>query len=243
RLKMGSSNALKNPKNDVKDQKRARSVDSRSSASSRSRSRSSSRSSSSSSSSSRSSSSRSVSSHSSRSSRSSKRSNYRRRFRSTSPKRSGSRKAPPTPPRPTRLYIGRLTRNVTENHINEIFSSFGKVLSVEMPTDRVHHHLNRGFAYVEYENENDAAKAVKLMDGGQIDGQEISASKIDLQKARGVPPPRRSTSSRRPLSPVRRRRSPPPRRSPRRRFTRSRSRSPIKDRRRRSSGFSSSSSR
>lgn len=105
--------------------------------------------------------------------------------------------------------------------------------------DRVQQHLNRGFAYVEYENSDDAEKAVKYMDGGQIDGQEVSASKIDLQKARGsgpIPPPRRSGPGwRQPNSPPRRRRTPPPRR-------RSRSRTPPRDRRRRDSHSSSRSS-
>ena len=55
--------------------------------------------------------------------------------------------------------------------------------------DRVHPHLHRGFAYVEFDNSDDAEKAVKYMDGGQIDGQEISASKVDLHKGRGLPPP------------------------------------------------------
>jgi len=84
-----------------------------------------------------------------------------------------------------------------------------------MPMDRVHQHLNRGFAYVEYDSFEDAEKAVKYMDGGQIDGQEISASKVDLQKARGPgggppppPPPRRAGGpvGWRHTSPIRRRR-------------------------------------
>lgn len=191
-----------------------------------------------------------------------------------------------------RLYIGRLTRNVNKDHIHEIFGAFGKVLSVEMPMDRNHPHLSRGFAYVEFDTTEDAEKALKFMDGGQIDGQEISASKVDLQRGRGGPPPppqpRRGGGApgwRQHGSPIRRRRfviylflfhatylfnsglplrspprrspprrspprrSPPrrspPRRSPpaRRRVSRSRSRTPIRDRRRRDSRSSSGSSR
>ena len=144
---------------------------------------------------------------------------------------------------------------MNKEHVYEIFSAFGKISNVEMPIDRVHQHLNRGFAYVEYESSEDAEKAVKYMDGGQIDGQIISASKVDLQRARGPPPPppppppRRSGGPvwRQHGSPIRRRRfgSPPRRSPPRRRVSRSprsRSRSPIRDRRRRDSRSSSSAS-
>lgn len=215
--------------------------------SSRSRSRSSSCSRSSSSSSCSSSDSRSRSSSSS-----SKSSGYRRRRGGggsgggggDSPRRQRKRSLSP---KSSRLYIGRLTRNVNTDHLYEIFGNFGKVVSVDMPMDRVQHHLNRGFAYVEFENTEEAARAIKFMDGGQIDGHEVSVSKADYQKARGGPlPPRRGPpGSWRHNSPVRRRRSPPPpRRSPRRsRASPSRSRSPVRDRRRRSSGSSSNSSR
>lgn len=85
-------------------------------------------------------------------------------FRSTSPKR---RKRSPTP-KPCKIHIGRLTRNVTKEHVTEIFSIYGIVKSVEMPTDRTQTHLSRGFAYVEYEKAEDAESAMKHMDGGTI---------------------------------------------------------------------------
>ncbi|CAG00186.1 unnamed protein product [Tetraodon nigroviridis] len=76
-----------------------------------------------------------------------------------------------------------------------------------MPMDRLHPHLSRCSAYVEFESPEEAQKALKYMDGGQIDGQEITASAVLTQRVR--PPPRR-------LSPPRRMPPPPPmwRRSP-----------------------------
>ena len=131
-----------------------------------------------------------------------------------------------------------------------------------MPFDRIHPHLSRGFAYVEFEKAEDADKAIKYMDGGQVDGQEISATPVLIPKPRppfGGPPMRRGPP------PGNWRRSPPGRgrrggrfainsiklflkavvlrspmryRSPPRRRSRSRSRSP--NRRRRDSSSSSS---
>lgn len=99
--------------------------------------------------------------------------------------------------------------------------------------DRFHPKLGRGFAYIEYTNPEDAENAMKHMDGGQIDGQEVTVAPILLPKPRL--PMRR-------MSPVRRgwRRSPQRfrrggRSPPRRRNSRRRSRSPVPRRRRNSS--------
>ena len=37
----------------------------------------------------------------------------------------------------TRLHVGHLTRNVSEGHIKEIFSTFGTISSVEVSIDKV----------------------------------------------------------------------------------------------------------
>ena len=89
----------------------------------------------------------------------------RRRKRSASPL-GGQKGAPPASPRSCKLHVGRLTRNVTREHIVEIFSVYGAVRGVDAPTDRGHPEFTRGFAYVEYENADDATKAIKHMDGG-----------------------------------------------------------------------------
>lgn len=57
--------------------------------------------------------------------------------------------------------------------MEEIFTLFGVLKACELPMDRVHAHLPRGYGYVEYEKAEDAEKALKHMDGGQIDGLEI----------------------------------------------------------------------
>jgi len=50
----------------------------------------------------------------------------------------------------------------------EIFSVYGVVKDVEMLKDRAHPEFSRGFAYVEFGNPDDAAKAIKHMDGGTM---------------------------------------------------------------------------
>lgn len=49
----------------------------------------------------------------------------------------------------------------------EIFSTYGKIKMIDMPVDRLNPHLSKGYAYVEFENPDDAEKALKHMDGGR----------------------------------------------------------------------------
>ena len=37
-----------------------------------------------------------------------------------------------------------------------------------------------GFAYIEYENPEDAKAALRHMDGGQIDGQEVTKNSVTV---------------------------------------------------------------
>ena len=140
-------------------------------------------------------------------------------------RRSGSKPKPPRrdekekrrrslAPKPTKVHVERLTRKVTKEHIREIFSIFGRVRKIDLRRDRMRAHPPQGHAYVEFENPEEAAKALRHMDGGQIDGRQITARAVLAPWPQ--PPPRR-------LSPPRRMLPPP---STWRRLRRSRSRSP-----------------
>jgi hypothetical protein len=93
--------------------------------------------------------------------------------RSASPRRKRKERSPT--PRPTKIHVGRLTRNVTRDHILEIFSTYGTVKSVDFPQDRLHTHTGRGFAYIEFETPNEAENAMKHMDGGMGSRQECNS--------------------------------------------------------------------
>lgn len=61
-----------------------------------------------------------------------------------------------------------MTRNVTRDHVLEIFNTYGNVKAVEFPVDRVHPNMGKGFAYIEFETANEAENAMKHMDGGMF---------------------------------------------------------------------------
>ena len=70
------------------------------------------------------------------------------------------------------MHVGHLTRNVQAEHIQEIFSTFGTVKHVELAMDKAVN-LPRGFAYVEFSKRSEAEDAQRLMDGGQLDGNQL----------------------------------------------------------------------
>ncbi|VDN24830.1 unnamed protein product [Cylicostephanus goldi] len=116
-----------------------------------------------------------------------------RRSPKRSPRRSSPRKASPS----KRISIRNLSRNVTKEHLAEIFGMYGPIKSCDLPPERFYTHLHRGYGYVEYENAEDAEKALKYFDGGQIDGQVVSVE-LTLNRATSRRSPARK-------SPVRRR--------------------------------------
>lgn len=132
----------------------------------------------------------------------------------------------------TKIYIGKLSLNVNKEHLAEIFGTFGEIKEIDLPSHRIHPHLHRGFAHIEYVTSNGAEQACKYMEGGQIDGREIVCVLVH-----GQPPHLSNDRNRRERSPyhARRRRSPlPPSRHyppPRRGGDRDRDRGRYNDRR------------
>lgn len=67
-------------------------------------------------------------------------------------------------PQSTTLFVDKLTRNVTKDHLGEIFGKYGKITNIEIDWDR-RANLSRGTATVEFQSRNDAEQAQLHMDG------------------------------------------------------------------------------
>ena len=63
--------------------------------------------------------------------------------------------------------MAKLTRNVTKDHVLEIFGNFGKVVYCDVPMDKQKSWINTSLAYVEYEKLEEADECIKKMDGGK----------------------------------------------------------------------------
>lgn len=79
------------------------------------------------------------------------------------------------------VYVGGLAAIVTATHINDAFIPFGEIVDVSLPKndkpDATEPH--RGFAYVEFEDAEDAKEAIDNMDQAELFGRilKVSAAK------------------------------------------------------------------
>ena len=73
------------------------------------------------------------------------------------------------------IYVGNLAYSVTQEELQEAFSSFGRVTSVKIIIDRETGNP-RGFAFVEMADNNEALKAIQGLNGMDIQGRAISVN-------------------------------------------------------------------
>ncbi|KAI5820233.1 hypothetical protein BZA77DRAFT_240259, partial [Pyronema omphalodes] len=73
------------------------------------------------------------------------------------------------------IVIEKLTKNVTEDHIREIFSTYGDIKTIDMPVNR-QFNTNRGLCYLLYNDAASAHAAIAHMHEGQLDGAVINVS-------------------------------------------------------------------
>jgi polyadenylate-binding protein len=59
-----------------------------------------------------------------------------------------------------------LDSDITKEHLQEKFSSFGKIISLAIAKDG--NGLSKGFGFVNYDNPDDARRAMEAMNGSQF---------------------------------------------------------------------------
>jgi RNA recognition motif-containing protein len=92
----------------------------------------------------------------------------------------------------TKLYVGNLSYDTTEDGLRTKFAEAGTVVSVEMIKDRDTGRM-KGFAFVTMANQEEAENAIKLLNGKMLDNREI---KVNIARPREERP-RKSFSNRR----------------------------------------------
>lgn len=80
----------------------------------------------------------------------------------------------------SKLYVGNLPFNCTEDQIREFFSQAGDVSSVKIITDR-ETGKSRGFCFVEME---DATNAINDLNGKDFNGRNITVSEAREREQR-----------------------------------------------------------
>jgi len=75
----------------------------------------------------------------------------------------------------TKLFVGNLSFNTTENDLQEAFAAHGQVVEANLMMDRMTGR-SRGFAFVTYSTPEEAQKAIAAMNGAQIDGRALTVN-------------------------------------------------------------------
>lgn len=78
--------------------------------------------------------------------------------------------------RPASVYVGGLSEDIQKEDLEREFGKFGNLSKVWVARNPP------GFAFIEFEDDQDANEAIKEMNGATINGAEI---KVDISRGRG----------------------------------------------------------
>lgn len=71
-----------------------------------------------------------------------------------------------------RLYVGNLPFSVSSDDLRAAFAAFGEVTNATVIIDKASGR-SKGFGFVEYADDDSAAKAIEAMNGKEMDGRSI----------------------------------------------------------------------
>lgn len=83
----------------------------------------------------------------------------------------------------TKLYVGNLSFNTTENDLQDAFAPHGAVASVDLIMDKMTGR-SRGFAFVTMDSPDSAKAAISAMHGAQLDGRPLTVNEARPREER-----------------------------------------------------------
>ena len=73
------------------------------------------------------------------------------------------------------IYVGNLSRDVTDDDLKEAFEAFGQIASVNIIKDKFSGEP-RGFGFVEMPSKDEAQLAINGLNGKDLKGQSINVN-------------------------------------------------------------------
>jgi len=86
----------------------------------------------------------------------------------------------------TKLFVGNLSFNATQNQLQDLFGAHGAVLEVDVVKDRFSGRP-RGFGFVTMETKEGADAAIQALNGKELDGRALTVNEARPREER---PPR-----------------------------------------------------
>ncbi|MHC4933781.1 MAG: RNA recognition motif domain-containing protein [Planctomycetota bacterium] len=81
-----------------------------------------------------------------------------------------------------KIYVGNLPFSATESDLRSLFQPHGDIASVNVITDRETGRA-RGFAFVEMEEAEGASKAIRALDGTDMDGRSLKVNEAQDKRS------------------------------------------------------------
>jgi RNA recognition motif-containing protein len=83
----------------------------------------------------------------------------------------------------TKLFVGSLSWGVNDDQLAAFFAEAGTVESAKVIIDR-DSGRSKGFGFVEMSNDDEAKKAVELLNGKELDGRAVNVSEARPREER-----------------------------------------------------------
>ena len=83
----------------------------------------------------------------------------------------------------TKLFVGNLSFNTTENDLQDLFAAHGTVISVDLIMDKFSG-KSRGFAFVTMETKEGAQAAIQALNGKDLDGRDLTVNEARPREER-----------------------------------------------------------
>jgi RNA recognition motif-containing protein len=83
----------------------------------------------------------------------------------------------------TKLYVGNLSFNTTENELQELFAQAGTVQEVSLMQDKFTG-KSRGFAFVTMGSDEDAQNAISKLNGQTVEGRPLTVNEARPREQR-----------------------------------------------------------
>jgi RNA recognition motif-containing protein len=80
-----------------------------------------------------------------------------------------------------KLYVGNLSKQVTDAQLNELATPYGKPVSANVATERSSGE-SKGFGFVEFSTEDEARAAITGLDGRDVNGQALKVNEAKPRK-------------------------------------------------------------
>ncbi len=84
----------------------------------------------------------------------------------------------------SKLYVGNLSYNVTEEQLRELFGQAGKIKEIALIMDR-DTRRPKGFGFVEMETQVEAQKAIEMFNDQELDGRRMTVNFARPKEDRG----------------------------------------------------------